>query len=78
LAFARLLSLGAKEHRAVIEVGGGIRVASLYDPFSNVLGISSTRTSSFRRISSERCKSVCSRFATRSDNNAYCRRWGNQ
>jgi hypothetical protein len=39
LAFARLLSLGAKEPRAVIEVGGGIRVAALYDLFSNVLGI---------------------------------------
>jgi len=38
-AFARLLSLGAKEHRAVIEVGEGIRVGSVYDPFSNVLGI---------------------------------------
>jgi hypothetical protein len=39
IAFARLVSLGAKEHRAVIEVGGGIRVGSVHDPFSNVLGI---------------------------------------
>lgn len=38
-AFARLLSLGAKEHRAVIDVGEGIRVGSVYDSFSNVLGI---------------------------------------
>jgi hypothetical protein len=38
-AFARLTWLGAKEHRAVIEVGKGILVGSVYDPFSNVLGI---------------------------------------
>jgi predicted enzyme related to lactoylglutathione lyase len=38
-AVARLLQLGAAEHRAVQDVGGGIRVASVKDPFGNVLGL---------------------------------------
>jgi catechol 2,3-dioxygenase-like lactoylglutathione lyase family enzyme len=38
-AHARLLSLGAREHRAVQEVGEGIRVGSVLDPFGNVLGV---------------------------------------
>ena len=38
-AFARLLALGAREHSAVREVGGGIKVATVLDPFGNVLGI---------------------------------------
>jgi predicted enzyme related to lactoylglutathione lyase len=38
-AFARLLSQGATEHEAVQDVGGGIRVASVYDPFGNVVGV---------------------------------------
>jgi hypothetical protein len=48
-AFARLVSLGAKEHRAVTDVGGGIRVGSVYDPFSNVLGIIRAARRSRRR-----------------------------
>ena len=32
-AFDRLISLGATERSAVQEVGGGIRVASVFDPF---------------------------------------------
>ena len=36
---ARLLQLGAKEDRPVHDVGGGIRVASVKDPFGNVVGI---------------------------------------
>jgi len=35
----RLLSLGAREHQALQEVGGGIRVASVLDPFGNAFGI---------------------------------------
>jgi predicted enzyme related to lactoylglutathione lyase len=39
-AFKRLLELGASEHSGVQEVGGGIRVvASVMDPFGNVIGV---------------------------------------
>lgn len=38
-ALERLLSLGAREHRSLQDVGGGIRVASVLDPFGNALGI---------------------------------------
>ncbi|GAA4352937.1 VOC family protein [Hymenobacter saemangeumensis] len=38
-AFERLISLGAQVHQAVQEVGEGIRVATVLDPFGNVLGI---------------------------------------
>jgi len=38
-AFTRLLDLGASEHSGVQEVGGGIRVASVMDPFGNVIGV---------------------------------------
>jgi len=37
--FARLLALGAKELQPVTDVGGGIRVAAVEDPFGNRLGI---------------------------------------
>ena len=36
---ARLLELGAAPHEEVRDVGGGIRVASVRDPFGNVFGI---------------------------------------
>jgi predicted enzyme related to lactoylglutathione lyase len=36
---AHLLAMGAKPHGAVQDVGGGIRVASVLDPFGNVIGI---------------------------------------
>jgi predicted enzyme related to lactoylglutathione lyase len=35
----RLLELGATEHSPVQEVGGGIRVAAVKDPFGNVFGV---------------------------------------
>jgi predicted enzyme related to lactoylglutathione lyase len=35
----RLLTLGAKPHADVQEVGEGIRVATVLDPFGNVFGI---------------------------------------
>jgi predicted enzyme related to lactoylglutathione lyase len=38
-AFDRLLSLGATERSAPQDVGEGIRVATVIDPFGNVLGI---------------------------------------
>ncbi len=38
-ALARLLGLGAREQSAVREVGGGIKVAAVLDPFGNVFGI---------------------------------------
>ena len=37
--FKRLLALGATPLEAVTEVGGGIKVAALQDPFGNRLGI---------------------------------------
>jgi predicted enzyme related to lactoylglutathione lyase len=36
---ARLLALGAKPQREPQDVGGGIRIASVTDPFGNVLGL---------------------------------------
>lgn len=38
-AFGRLLAHGAKAHSEVRDVGGGIKVASVRDPFGNVIGI---------------------------------------
>jgi len=38
-AFDRLISLGATERCAVQDVGDGIRVATVCDPFGNILGI---------------------------------------
>lgn len=37
--YARLLALGAKLHEAPKEVGGDIKVASVLDPFGNVIGL---------------------------------------
>jgi predicted enzyme related to lactoylglutathione lyase len=39
IAFKRLLELGAKQHTEVQDVGEGILVATLFDPFGNVFGI---------------------------------------
>jgi predicted enzyme related to lactoylglutathione lyase len=38
-AQARLLDLGAREHGPVQDVGGGILLGSVLDPFGNVLGV---------------------------------------
>lgn len=38
-AHARLIGLGAREHRPIQDVGGGILVGSVIDPFGNVLGV---------------------------------------
>lgn len=38
-AYQKLLALGAEEHAAPEEVGGGIVVATVTDPFGNVFGV---------------------------------------
>lgn len=38
-AFQKLLEQGATPHEALQDVGGGIKVATVKDPFSNILGI---------------------------------------
>jgi len=38
-ALKKLLDLGATPHRQIQDVGGGIQVASVIDPFGNILGI---------------------------------------
>lgn len=37
--FARLIALGATPHEAVTDVGGGIKAASVLDPFGNAFSI---------------------------------------
>ena len=37
--YNRLLSIGAKSHSEIMDVGGGIKVATVLDPFGNVFGI---------------------------------------
>ena len=36
---SRLISIGARAHDAITDVGGGIKTATVMDPFGNVLGI---------------------------------------
>jgi len=38
-AFARLISLGATPKELIQDVGGGIRIGAVHDPFGNVLGV---------------------------------------
>ncbi len=38
-AFARLVELGATPHAAMMDVGDGIKVADVIDPFGNIVGI---------------------------------------
>ena len=38
-AFGRLLELGATGHSGVQDVGDGIRLATVLDPYGNVLGV---------------------------------------
>jgi lactoylglutathione lyase len=37
--YGRLLALGATEHEEPKEVGGDIKVASVLDPFGNIIGL---------------------------------------
>jgi predicted enzyme related to lactoylglutathione lyase len=39
VAFRRLIELGASERSKVQEVGEGIRVATVFDPFGNTFGV---------------------------------------
>lgn len=38
-AYRRLLELGAAEHQPIMDVGEGIRVGTVIDPFGNVFGV---------------------------------------
>jgi predicted enzyme related to lactoylglutathione lyase len=38
-ALAHLLTLGAQTHEAAYDVGEGIRLGSVIDPFGNILGV---------------------------------------
>jgi predicted enzyme related to lactoylglutathione lyase len=38
-AYEHVLELGAREHEPVQDVGGGVKVATVLDPFANILGI---------------------------------------
>ena len=38
-AYARLLGLGAADHEPVQDVGGGVKIGAVRDPFGNVLGV---------------------------------------
>lgn len=38
-AYQRLMELGAQEHKPIQDVGDGIRIGSVIDPFGNTLGI---------------------------------------
>jgi predicted enzyme related to lactoylglutathione lyase len=49
-AYARLLELGATELGGVQDVGGGIKVASVRDPFGNALGIIENPTFSTEKV----------------------------
>lgn len=37
--FERFLKLGATEHSQITDVGGGIKVATVLDPWNNVIGL---------------------------------------
>jgi lactoylglutathione lyase len=38
-AYQRLIDLGAKPHEEITDVGGGIWIGSVVDPFGNIVGI---------------------------------------
>lgn len=37
--YERMIGIGAKKHSEVRDVGGGIRVSTIIDPFGNIFGI---------------------------------------
>lgn len=39
MAYARLVTLGAADHEPVQDVGGGVKIGAVRDPFGNVLGV---------------------------------------
>ncbi len=38
-AYVRLVALGATDHEPVQDVGGGVKIGAVRDPFGNVLGV---------------------------------------
>jgi predicted enzyme related to lactoylglutathione lyase len=38
-AYARLLELGASDHEPIQDVGGGVKIGAVRDPWGNVFGI---------------------------------------
>lgn len=38
-AYSRLVALGARDQEPVQDVGGGIRIGAVRDPFGNILGV---------------------------------------
>jgi predicted enzyme related to lactoylglutathione lyase len=50
-AYGRLLALGAREHAALQDVGEGIRIGAVLDPFGNVFGV--VQNPNFKMRSSE-------------------------
>jgi catechol 2,3-dioxygenase-like lactoylglutathione lyase family enzyme len=38
-AYARIIALGAVEHQVIQDVGEGIRLAAVVDPFGNIVGL---------------------------------------
>lgn len=38
-AYARLVSLGASDHEGVQDVGDGVKIGAVRDPFGNILGV---------------------------------------
>ena len=38
-AYDRLLALGATDHEPIQDVGGGVKIGAVRDPFGNVLGV---------------------------------------
>ncbi len=38
-AYARLLALGGLDHEPIQDVGGGVKIGAVRDPFGNVLGV---------------------------------------
>ena len=39
VAYARLVTLGGIDHEPVQDVGGGVKIGAVRDPFGNVLGV---------------------------------------
>ena len=38
-AYSRLITLGGVDHETVQDVGGGVKIGAIRDPFGNVLGV---------------------------------------
>ena len=38
-AYSRLITLGGADHETVQDVGGGVKIGAVRDPFGNVLGV---------------------------------------